>query len=68
MNDFNHASAFVVQFRTPTDFERGQVEGRVEHIASGRTARFESTRELLETFAQLSKSAPVDGDKNSRGD
>ena len=51
MNDFNHAGAFVVQFRTPTDFERGRVEGRVEHIASGRTARFASTRQLLETLA-----------------
>jgi hypothetical protein len=65
MNDFNHAGAFVVQFRTPTDFERGRVEGRVEHIASGRTARFASTRELLETLARLLKSAPVDGERHS---
>lgn len=58
MSDFHYAGAFVVQFRTVTDFECGRVEGRVEHIASGRTALFQSTKELLETFAQLSKSAP----------
>src|SRR5262245_35773699 len=68
MNDFNHANAFVVQFRTPTDFARGRVEGRVEHVASGRTVQFTSTRELLETFARLSKSAPVDGATHSTGD
>ena len=61
MNDYQHAGAFVVQFRTATDFERGRVEGRVEHVASGQTAHFESASELLETFARLSKSAPVDG-------
>jgi len=60
MNDFHHAGAFVVQFRAATDFERGRVAGRVEHVASGRVAHFESTKELLETFARLSKSVPAD--------
>ena len=60
MSDYHHAGAFVVQFRTATDFERGRVEGRVEHVASGQTAHFESASELFETFARLSKSAPVD--------
>jgi hypothetical protein len=59
MNDFDHAGAFVVQFRTATDFTCGQVGGRVEHVATGRTAHFESTKELLEAFARLSKSAPA---------
>ncbi|HKE83504.1 MAG TPA: hypothetical protein VKB50_07120 [Vicinamibacterales bacterium] len=53
MNDFQHAGAFVVQFRPSTDFECGQVEGRVEHIASGRTASFTSTGELLDMLARL---------------
>jgi len=60
MNDYHHAGAFVVQFRTVTDFECGRVEGRVEHVASGQTAHFESATELLEAFARLSRSAPVD--------
>ena len=53
MNDFQHAGAFVVQFRPSTDFECGRVEGRVEHIASGLTAHFTSTGELLEMLAGL---------------
>jgi hypothetical protein len=59
MNDYHHAGAFVVQFRTATDFECDRVQGRVEHVASGQTAHFESARELLETLARLSRSAPV---------
>jgi hypothetical protein len=62
MNDFDHAGAFVVQFRTATDFTCG----RVEHIASGRTAHFESTKQLLEAFARLSKPAPADHQTPSR--
>ena len=53
MNDFSSAGAFVVQFRTATDFDANHVEGRVEHIASGRTAHFESTSELLEVLARI---------------
>jgi len=46
MSHCHSAGAFVVQLRTATDFSRGRVEGRVEHIASGRTANFESADEL----------------------
>lgn len=55
MNGLQHASAFVIQFRAGTDFEAGRVEGRVEHIASGRTARFESSGELVAFLAQVIK-------------
>ena len=54
-SDFQHTSAFVVQFRTDTDFDFGRVEGRLEHVASGVTAHFESAAELLELFARLWK-------------
>ncbi len=67
MNDFHHAGAFVVQFRTVTDFESGRVEGRVEHIASGRAAHFISLEELCEAFAQLSTSVPAQQPKSSGG-
>ena len=60
MSDFHSAGAFVVQLRTATDFDRGRVEGRVEHIASGRTANFGSAAELLESLAELWKNAPAD--------
>jgi hypothetical protein len=67
MNDFHHAGAFVVQFRTATDFERGRIEGRVEHIASGRVAEFTSMEELREAFAQASKSVSAQHTKSCRG-
>ena len=59
MNELNHTGAFVVQFQTGTDFEAGRVEGRVEHVASGLTASFTSTEELLEALARLLKAAWV---------
>jgi len=37
--------AFVVQFRTETDMERGQFEGRVEHVVSGQATPFHSLEE-----------------------
>jgi hypothetical protein len=71
MNNFHHAGAFVVQFRTGTDFAHGRVEGRVEHIASGRIAHFTSIEELCEAFAQSSESAPAhhpkSDEKNAAG-
>jgi hypothetical protein len=53
MDGLQHTRAFVVQFRTATDFATGRVAGRVEHIASGRSAHFESSHELLEIFARV---------------
>jgi hypothetical protein len=46
--------AFVVQFREPPG---GAWQGRVEHIASGRSATFTSRAQLL---AFLSPAAPPD--------
>jgi hypothetical protein len=47
--------AFVVQFR---EAPRDAWQGRVEHIASGRSVTFASSAELL---AFLSPAAPPDG-------
>jgi hypothetical protein len=41
------AWAFVVHLRPGARPEQGQVAGRVEHIASGRSAHFGSLPELL---------------------
>jgi hypothetical protein len=47
MNDpWQHLGAFVLQFRAGTDIAADRFEGRVEHIASGRQARFHSLADL----------------------
>ena len=53
MSRLDCAGNFVVQFRTATDFATGHVEGRVEHVASGRTAHFESASEFLAILARM---------------
>jgi len=45
--------AFVVQFRTEADVERGCFEGRVEHVVSGQASLFHSLDELLAFFARV---------------
>jgi len=45
--------AFVIQFR-PADPEGGaRLEGRIEHLASGRAEYFSSHEELRKLFDQL---------------
>lgn len=39
--------AFVVQLREHVDVEKGQWVGRIEHVTSGVTARFQSLDELV---------------------
>jgi hypothetical protein len=47
------ARAFVVQFREETEATRECFAGRVEHMVSGRAARFHSPEELLTFFTQV---------------
>ena len=47
MNRLPHKTAFVVRFDTTSDIESGVIEGKVEHVASFRTERFQSLDELL---------------------
>ena len=49
-DSLHHAGAFVVQFRASTDFDLGNVSGRVEHVASGHTANFDSLKEMLDVI------------------
>jgi hypothetical protein len=58
------ARAFVVQFDTHTDVERGHLAGRVEHVVSGQASQFRSLETLLAFVAQLlhTQSRPVDDD------
>lgn len=55
---FQSSGAFVVQFQTGTDLDRGRVAGRIEHVASSRTANFESVTELLELIARMLRDKP----------
>jgi hypothetical protein len=45
--------AFVVQFSRETGPCPGVFSGRVEHLSSGRRARFSSGEELLATLGKL---------------
>jgi len=53
MEAWQSRAAFVIQFREGTDIEAGRVEGKVEHIASFRAARFQSLDELLAFVARI---------------
>jgi hypothetical protein len=53
MNGLQHASAFVIQFRAGPDVHAGRLAGRVEHVASGRTAHFQSVHELPELLRRM---------------
>ena len=44
---------FVVHFRMSTDIAQGRIEGRVEHVVSGRATHFASLEELLAFIARV---------------
>lgn len=48
-----YAKAFVVQFTAETDDRLEHATGRVEHLQSGRRARFASTADLLARIVAL---------------
>lgn len=45
--------AFVVQFLADADPAGGTCGGRVEHVASGQAAHFQSKEELIQFFARV---------------
>jgi hypothetical protein len=56
--DWSYSGAFVIQLGPGTDSEAGRIVGRVEHIASTRSARFESVDELLKFLAECLAYSP----------
>lgn len=46
-------AAFVVQFVSGSRLDGGTVDGRVEHVASGRSARFDSVDQLLRFLGEV---------------
>jgi hypothetical protein len=61
MEDWQSKAAFVIQFRPGTDIGAGQLEGKVEHIASYEAARFHSLDELLAFIARVLSQIPRSG-------
>jgi hypothetical protein len=55
-----HTNAFVIQFRSPAEPVADRLPGRVEHVASGRTATFESLEELPQLLLRMLKSTASD--------
>jgi hypothetical protein len=45
--------AFVVQFRSDTAVEQGNLAGRVEHVVTGQATDFQSLETLLAFIAQV---------------
>jgi len=48
-----YTGAFVLQLGPGTDVRAGRLVGRVEHVASTRSARFRSLNELLAALAEF---------------
>jgi hypothetical protein len=43
----------VVQFGRETDLDTGRMAGRVEHVVSGKAARFQSVDELMAFMTEV---------------
>jgi len=52
-NDWLYSRAFVVQLAPEADIAAGRLVGRVEHVASTRSARFGSVDELLAAMNEM---------------
>jgi len=50
---FPPRQAFVVHFQADSDASDARCAGRVEHVLSGRCARFQSTSDLLAALRRL---------------
>lgn len=53
MEPWQSKAAFVVQFRESTAIEAGRLDGKIEHLASCKAARFHSLDELLSFIARV---------------
>ena len=60
MNKLPHKTAFVIRFDTTSDIDRGIIEGKVEHVASYKTTRFDSLEELLGFVGQMLSDAKAE--------
>ncbi len=63
MKGRQHTNAFVIQFRDSAAVRADQLPGRVEHVASGRTATFQSVEELPQLLQKMLHDA-LDDEEN----
>jgi len=54
-------AAFVVHLATDPDARADQARGRVEHVSTGRAARFESADELVRFMRETLAAFAADG-------
>ncbi len=59
--------AFVVQLSADAQIEAGWIDGRVEHIVTGRATYFESLETLVSFFAQMLQDASHLADEGDEG-
>lgn len=53
MKGLQHTGAFVIQFRMGAPTRENPLAGRVEHVASGNTAIFESIDDIPQLLRQM---------------
>jgi len=62
-SDWTYAGAFVLQFDTNSHAAAGRLEGRIERVASMRSARFATVEDLLRfvcrTLTEEGRSRPA---------
>lgn len=60
MKGLQHANAFVIQFRGADQTDAERFSGRVEHVASGRTALFQTFEELPQILLKMLETVASD--------
>lgn len=60
MSEFRHANAFLIQFRGSPEASGSELLGRVEHVASGNTAIFQSIEQLPQVLITMLRSLAAD--------
>lgn len=60
MKGLQHANAFVIQFRAADEPDTARISGRVEHVASGRTALFQTLEDLPRILLKMLEKAASD--------
>ncbi|HEX6730155.1 MAG TPA: hypothetical protein VF074_09100, partial [Pyrinomonadaceae bacterium] len=48
MSGWDHKGSFVLRFKQETNADAGRLYGRIDHVASNRSVRFDSLEELLD--------------------
>ena len=60
MSELRHANAFLIQFRGSPQTRGSELPGRVEHVASGNTAIFQSIDQLPQVLIAMFRSLALD--------